>query len=900
LTVTVSGINPSWTIGNTDGTYNAATGTWTITMPAGQDYTGGLTFTPPANSDVDLNGINVKANSFAPTTNTNASITEVIQVIVDAVADAPIIDAGSNGSVVAGQAITLNITDTLTDTDGSESLGNVTISGLPVGYSLSAGSQVSPGVWSVPQGSLAGLQLNTPANGNGNVTLSVSVTSTESVTDNDFNLNNNTATSTDSVVIAVTPDNQPPSVTFGANGSGSAQVLEDGSVLVPITASLNGNAPQQLTVEVSGIPSSWSLSHLAGGSYNAATGTWTITMPAGQNFANSLRFTPPADSDVDLTGLTVTATSTNTTTNQTSSTSTAGAIIVDAVADAPILNASNASGEEGTAIALNISDALRDTDGSELLGNVTISGMPNGATLNHGTQVAPGVWSVPQGQLSGLQINVPNGATGTYNLTVSVTSTEQVTDTDFNLNNNTATTNTNLRLVVNADDVPVITQPGSPISYERDLTNTNVINGTIVADFGSDGPGAFCIPTGGNFTATEAMAGGNLSSGGVAINVTASGNTYTGQAGGQTIFTLTVNPNGSYTFEQFGPLDNASSTNPTEIVNLNFDICARDNDGDMSVTTLTVRVQDTGPVAKDDVVTLWSCDWATIGNVVTNHNQDTNGKDILSVEGPNELISVSYNGKTYEFKDGGDAMVVQADHGQLYMFKDGSYAYISGEGSPNASHREEFSYKITDGDGDVSSADLTLNVVKVTQTQNDASDYGNYTSGVNTTINGQAAYQTQDTDGAQVFGWTANDVIAGNSGNDAIYGWTGNDTLYGMGGNDVLAGEAGNNTLYGGSGSDVFVVQSDKAGNNNIFDTIMDFNLSQGDVLSLIDVISGFGVSDDITDFVRIVNVGGDAMVQVNTDGNGNDFRNVAKIANHTANSLDVQDLYDQGHIDVY
>ena len=107
-------------------------------------------------------------------------------------------------------------------------------------------------------------------------------------------------------------------------------------------------------------------------------------MPAGQDFANSLRFTPPADSDVDLTGLTVTATSTNTTTNQTQSTSTAGEIIVDAVADAPTLTASNASGEEGTSINLNVSAGLTDTDGSESLSKITISGIPNGASLNKG------------------------------------------------------------------------------------------------------------------------------------------------------------------------------------------------------------------------------------------------------------------------------------------------------------------------------------------------------------------------------------------------------------------------------------------------------------------------------------------------------------------------------------
>ena len=50
----------------------------------------------------------------------------------------------------------------VTDTDGSESLGNVTISGVPAGFSLSAGTQTYPGVWFVSQSDLAGLQLNTP------------------------------------------------------------------------------------------------------------------------------------------------------------------------------------------------------------------------------------------------------------------------------------------------------------------------------------------------------------------------------------------------------------------------------------------------------------------------------------------------------------------------------------------------------------------------------------------------------------------------------------------------------------------------------------------------------------------------------------------------------------------
>ncbi|HRC25817.1 MAG TPA: hypothetical protein PKX87_00105, partial [Alphaproteobacteria bacterium] len=83
LTVTVTGINPAWTILNADGTYDPATGTWTITMPAGANYTGGLTFKPPANSDADLSGLTATAQAFEPETGTSANATDSFTVTTD-------------------------------------------------------------------------------------------------------------------------------------------------------------------------------------------------------------------------------------------------------------------------------------------------------------------------------------------------------------------------------------------------------------------------------------------------------------------------------------------------------------------------------------------------------------------------------------------------------------------------------------------------------------------------------------------------------------------------------------------------------------------------------------------------------------------------------------------------
>ena len=70
------------------------------------------------------------------------------------------------------------------------------------------------------------------------------------------------------------------------------------------------------------------------------------------------------------------------------------------VADAPSLTVRRASGNEDTAIALTISSALTDTDGSETL-SIKISGVPAGATLQPGTDNGDGSWTLTPAQLAG-------------------------------------------------------------------------------------------------------------------------------------------------------------------------------------------------------------------------------------------------------------------------------------------------------------------------------------------------------------------------------------------------------------------------------------------------------------------------------------------------------------------
>ena len=97
---------------------------------------------------------------------------------------------------------------------------------------------------------------------------------------------------------------------------------------------------------------------------------------------------------------------------------------VPKIADAPTLSASDVSGDEDSAIALDVSAALRDLDGGNETLSITISGVPDGAILSAGTNNGNGTWTLTPGQLSGLTITPGENYNGSFNLSVTATSTE--------------------------------------------------------------------------------------------------------------------------------------------------------------------------------------------------------------------------------------------------------------------------------------------------------------------------------------------------------------------------------------------------------------------------------------------------------------------------------------------
>jgi hypothetical protein len=266
LTVTISGVpaGASFSAGT-----EVAPGIWSFTEAELQ----GLVLNPPANSDVDFT-LNVTA-TLTDSSGHSASSSAQFEVHLDAVADRPIINAaGGNETGISGaedQVIALNLEATLADTDGSETLA-VTISGLPLGASLSAGVPNADGTWTLTQGQLAGLTLSTPANFNGDFTLRVEASATEGS-------NGDTATTLIELPVHVAPVNDAPTnltlsgsvvaentpgAVIGAVGASDADagdtihytVLDnrfevvDGSLKLKDGVSLNHEAEPSVTVKV--------------------------------------------------------------------------------------------------------------------------------------------------------------------------------------------------------------------------------------------------------------------------------------------------------------------------------------------------------------------------------------------------------------------------------------------------------------------------------------------------------------------------------------------------------------------------------------------------------------------------------------------------------------------------
>lgn len=137
------------------------------------------------------------------------------------------------------------------------------------------------------------------------------------------------------------------------------------------------------------------------------------------------------------------------------------------------------------------------------------------------------------------------------------------------------------------------------------------------------------------------------------------------------------------------------------------------------------------------------------------------------------------------------------------------------------------------------------------------------------------------------------DQLAGTNLNDTIDGNSGKDTINGGDGNDIIIGGAGVDSMTGGEGVDTFKFTETTdsgtgTGNRDIITDFADGGLAGGDLIDLSAFDKGTdvafigsasfegatGITNENIAEVRYVVAGGNAIVEVDTDGNGSaDFQ---------------------------
>ena len=829
--VTISGVPTGATLSL--GTDNG-NGSWTLTNPTAAELSS-LSMNPPADfsGSFNLTVSAVSSEGGVNSANMGVSITPV--------ADAPTLTtAAATGA--EDSAIALDITTATTDVDGSETL-SVTIAGVPTGAALSAGTDNLDGTWTLTPDQLAGLTITPPANFNGTMNLSVTSTSTDTL----GNVTDSASTPAVSMAVNVTAVADAPNLVVGSSSG-----AEDGVIGLNISAVGTGGV-DVTSVTITGVPSGASLS---AGTFNATTGAWTVA-PAD---LATLSINPPADYAGTF-SLNVTATSAD------GSTSTGTASVdVTPVADAPTLTTAAASGDEDTAIALNISTAETDVDGSEVL-SMTIAGVPAGATLSAGTKNADGTWTLdPATDLANLTITPPANFNGSFDLIVTSTSTDG-TDTA----STSGSVTVDVAAVGDAPSLTVAPSTGaedSAISLNISATGTGGVDVTSVTITGvpsgaSLSAGTFNATTGawtvapadlatlsinppadyaGSFdlSVTATSADGTDTTGSVNVGVTPVADAPTlstaaatgaedtaialnistaetdvdgsevlsmtigGVPTGATLSAGTKNADGTWTLDPATDLANLTITPPLNFNGtMNLSVTSTSTD---TLGNVTDSASTTGSIAVNVTAV---ADGVTIGGTAAAGTEDNAiALDITATgTGGVAVSSITITG----VPDGATLSVGTDNGGGSWTLTPDQLTGLSLNPPQDYSGSFDLNVSATSADGTVTTATSTVAVEAVADAPNldtgigAATEVGGGTVGASdyTDVTFGASDSDDDGDSKDDDGDSKDSKDDDGDGKDSDEGDNKSESIKGEDGDDVLSGKGGNDDLDGGKGDDV-------------------------------------------------------------------------------------------------
>lgn len=147
--------------------------------------------------------------SIGVTDKSGKTTTKQFTLTVTAVADAPIVST-QPASGPEDTQIPLSFSAVLVDADGSESITSYQVENVPAGATLSAGTNLGGGLWTLIPAQLAGITILPPLNFVGQFTLRIRATSQESSN------SSQTESATKDLVVTVTNENDAPTFSLSS------------------------------------------------------------------------------------------------------------------------------------------------------------------------------------------------------------------------------------------------------------------------------------------------------------------------------------------------------------------------------------------------------------------------------------------------------------------------------------------------------------------------------------------------------------------------------------------------------------------------------------------------------------------------------------------------------------
>ncbi|RJT27347.1 type I secretion C-terminal target domain-containing protein, partial [Mesorhizobium waimense] len=306
-------------------------------------------------------------------------------------------------------------------------------------------------------------------------------------------------------------------------------------------------------------------------------------------------------------------------------------------------------------------------------------------------------------------------------------------------------------------------------TYQATDANGNTITNTITIAITDDVPTAVAnsnnvaeggIVTGNVLTNDVAGADGFAAGGGV-VGVAAGNNTAVPVSGGLggagiagTYGTLTLNANGTYSYDgnpNAVPVGGATDT---------FVYTIMDGDGDLSTTTLTINLSDSGLAASNDDLTVNEAA-LPIGSNPSSTAETIAGTVVDNVSGG----SGPY---TYALLSS-----ATGSHGTLTFNANGTYSYTltspvdgvdANNGTNTVNNVETFTYQATDANGNTITNTITIAITDDVPTA--VANSGNVNEGALLTVTAAAGVLTNDVAGADGFAAAGGVVGARASGGD--------------------------------------------------------------------------------------------------------------------------------------